>query len=177
MKAKETVLQHQEEQFRRENYELSQHLAAARREIETLNSEKAALGREHHSLTQQLTQRHNELWRLSSEIPSLQQNLHQLRNRCSALEGEKLGLSRALESQTQESATVQWRLQQQLTLKEEALENEVRDHSETRAALRRAQRALDEGGKRAMFCMSLREQQRVTTTGESHVMRWSSIMG
>ena len=26
MKAKETVLQHQEEQFRRENYELSQHL-------------------------------------------------------------------------------------------------------------------------------------------------------
>ena len=33
MKAKETVLQHQEEQFRRENYELSQHLAAARREI------------------------------------------------------------------------------------------------------------------------------------------------
>ena len=63
MKAKETVLQHQEEQFRRENY---QHLAAARREIETLNSEKTALGREHHSLTQQLAQKDGELWRLNS---------------------------------------------------------------------------------------------------------------
>ena len=77
MKAKETVLQHQEEQFCRENYELSQHLAAARREIETLNSEKAALGREHNSLTQQLAQKDGELWRLNS---SLQQNLHQMRN-------------------------------------------------------------------------------------------------
>ena len=58
-----------------------------------------------------------------------------------------MGLSRALESQTQESAIVQWRLQQQLTLKEEALENEVRDHSETHAALRYAQRALDEASE------------------------------
>ena len=161
MKAKETVLQHQEEQFRRENYELSQHLAAARREIETFNSEKAALGREHHSLTQQLAQKDGELWRLNS---SLQQNLHQMRNQCSALEGEKLRLSRALESQTQESVTVQWRLQQQLTLKEEALENEVRDHSETRAALRRAQRALDEAREESHV---LRESQG-TAEGDHH---------
>ena len=153
MKAKETVLQHQEEQFCRENYELSQHLAAARREIETFNSEKAALGREHNSLTQQLAQKDGELWRLNS---SLQQNLHQMRNQCSALEGEKLRLSRALESQTQKSATVQWRLQQQLTLKEEALENEVQDHSETRAALQRAQRALDEAREESHV---LRESQ------------------
>ena len=92
MKAKETVLQHQEEQFCRENYELCQHLAAATREIETLNSEKAALGREHHSLTQQLTQRHNELWRLSSEIPSLQQNLHQLKKPVFCIRGRKVGV-------------------------------------------------------------------------------------
>ena len=83
-----TALRHQEKQLHRENSELTQGLAAAKREIETLKSEKAALGREHHSLTQQLTQRDNELWRLNSEISSLQQNLHQLKNRCSALEGE-----------------------------------------------------------------------------------------
>ena len=68
----------------------------------------------------------------------------------------KLRLSRALESQTQQSATVQRRLQQQLTLKEEALENEVRDHSETRAALRRAQQALDEAREESHV---LRESQ------------------
>ena len=102
-----TALRDQEEQLHRENSELTQGLAAAKREIETLKSEKAALGRERHSLTQQLTQRDNELWRLNSEISSLQQNLHQLRNQCSALEGEELGLSRALESQTQESAIAQ----------------------------------------------------------------------
>ena len=73
------------------------------------------------------------------------------------MEQEKLGLSRALHTQTQESADIQWQLQQQLTLKEEALGNEVRDHSETRAALRHAQLALDEA--REENCR-LRESQR-----------------
>ena len=92
-------------------------------------------------LKQQLTLKEEEL---NSEISSLQQSLRQLCSQCSSLEQEKLGLSRALHTQTQESADIQWQLQQQLTLKEEALGNEVRDHSETRAALRRAQLALDE---------------------------------
>ena len=68
-----------------------------------------------------------------------------------------MGLSRALESQTKESADIQWRLQQQLTLKEESLGNEVRDHSETRAALRHAQLALDEAREENR---RLRESQR-----------------
>ncbi|CAI8021610.1 Probable serine/threonine-protein kinase DDB_G0271682, partial [Geodia barretti] len=157
LKAKETTLRQQEQLLHRENSELTQHLASAKREIQTLNSEKTALQREQHSLKQQLTQRENEVWRLNGEISSLQQSLRQLGSQCFSLEQEKLGLSRALESQTQESADVQWRLQQQLTLKEEALGNEVRDHSETRAALRHAQLAVDEAREENR---RLRESQR-----------------
>ena len=94
---------------------------------------------------------------MNSEISSLQQSLRQLCSQCSSLEQEKLGLSRALHTQTQESADIQWQLQQQLTLKEEALGNEVRDHSEARAALRHAQLALDEAKEENC---RLRESQR-----------------
>ena len=154
MKARETALLQQEQLLHRKNSELTQHLAYFKSEIETLNSQKTALQREHHSLKQQLTQRENEAWRLNGEISSLQQRLHLLG---SQLEQEKLGLSQALESQTQQGADIQWRLQQQLTLKEEALGNEVRDHSETRAALRHAQLALDEAREENR---RLRESQR-----------------
>jgi hypothetical protein len=154
MKTRETALLQQEQLLHRENSELTQHLAYFKSEIETLNSQKTALQREHHSLKQQLTQRENEVWRLNGEISSLQQRLHQLG---SQLEQEKLGLSQALQTQTQESADIQWQLQQQLTLKEEALGNEVRDHSETRAALRHAQLALDEAREENR---RLRESQR-----------------
>jgi hypothetical protein len=154
MNARETTLRRQEQLLHRENSELTQHLASAKREIETLSSDKTALQREQHSLKQQLTQRESKVWRLNGEISSLQQRLNQLG---SQLEQEKLGLSRALQTQTKESADVQWRLQQQLTLKEEALGNEVRDHSETRAALRHAQLALDEAREENR---RLRESQR-----------------
>ena len=147
MKERETSLQQQHKQLCSENSELGLDLVAAKREIETLKIKNVTLQREKHSLAEQLTQTEDEVQRLNSEMFSLQQNcatLQQSSSHCSSLEQEKQGLSEALRDQAHESAKVQWQLQQQLTLKGEALDGEVKKHTETRAALRNTQLALDQ---------------------------------
>ena len=136
MKTREMSLQQYDQQLRTENSQLARDLVTAKREIETLKSENVALQRENILLTQQATERENEVWRLNREISSLHQRLQQLSNQLSSLGQEN-------KAQAAQNANIQWQLQQQLTLKGETLDDEVRKHSETCAALQNTQQALD----------------------------------
>ena len=139
MRARERSMQQQQQQLLRENSELIQDLATVKTEIQILDR------REKHSVTQQLPQSENdEVWGLNMELSSLRQRLQQLNSRCASLEQEKLGLRQALEIQVRQNDDIQLQLQQQLSLKEHALDNEIQVNHETRAALQNTQQALDQ---------------------------------
>ena len=141
-RAKQVSLQQREQQLLRENSVLIENLAAVKRELETAQREKAQIQTEGLSLARDLEERENSVWRLKDEISTLQHRLQDQCDHLSLLQQEKQELNIALRSKAQENADSRWRLQQQLNLKEQALENEVRAHGETQLALDRAREQL-----------------------------------
>ena len=147
----ERVKQEQhEQQLIMENCQLTQELDSAKRQVDTLKSENvticrssSALEQEKSWLQQQLGGREREVERLNYQITSMQQMcaaLQQDSGRISALEQENIRLNKVLKDQIQE----QQQLQHRLRLKEEAYQNEVQCHAETRVALRETRLALSQ---------------------------------
>ena len=131
-KARLSSLECREQQLINDNIQLKQKLEGLNGDVQTLKNQRTrdelSFDDDKRSLSSQLGVKESEVRRLNDQVTSLQQmcvRLQQDSSRCAAFEQESIELGRALKSSAHNSALRLHQLQQQLSLKEEALQNEA----------------------------------------------------
>ena len=123
------TLKQNEQQLIFDNTVLKQELGRARNESEGLERQKAALQYELSALEQQKSWFVQRVERKEKEVEQLNEQISTLKQMCTSLHQERahsLALQQELKAKTTESVVEQRRLQCELSLKEEALQNNVR---------------------------------------------------